>query len=64
MNWPRFSQWQPNPNWNLRAVEQGKHPLDLKEGDALNVSMDGKVHQPVVVVTETSHDDELPSKAL
>ena len=54
MNWSRYSQWHPNPNWNLQAVDEGKRPLELKEGDTVNVSMDGKVHQPIVVVSDTS----------
>lgn len=51
MAWSQYPNWQPNPNWDLRAGEAGKQPLDLKEGDALHVSMDGKAHQPVVVVS-------------
>ncbi|KXJ86520.1 hypothetical protein Micbo1qcDRAFT_168325 [Microdochium bolleyi] len=49
MSWSKYPQWQPNPNWNLRASEAGKQPLELKQGDPLHVSMDGKAHQPVVV---------------
>ncbi|KAJ1322933.1 SRPBCC family protein [Microdochium nivale] len=49
MSWSQYPSWQPNPNWDLRASEAGKQPLDLKEGDGLHVSMDGKAHQPIVV---------------
>lgn len=48
LDFARYTQWKPG--WIIQPVDASKQPLDLKPGDGLKVSMDGKAHNPVVVV--------------
>ncbi|KAJ4859896.1 polyketide cyclase / dehydrase and lipid transport domain-containing protein [Trichoderma breve] len=47
LDFARYTQWKPG--WIIQPVDANKQPLDLKPGDGLKVSMDGKAHNPVVV---------------
>lgn len=48
LDFARYTQWKPG--WIIQPADASKQPLDLKPGDGLKVSMDGKAHNPVVVV--------------
>ena len=48
MDFARYNQWQPG--WKIQSIDSSKSPTELKAGDRLNVSMNGNVHHPTVVV--------------